>query len=536
MKNSDPLHQLPSATKQNDSQELHLSTREIEAKLPKFFLHSEESEIGYPTFTGVSPRPDQLDAIKRAVHHDLEILEQLVKDNLLDHQSKCGTEIEYVLIDSDGRPLPYAQRLLALDETLQKELSTCNIEATTEPVLVKGEFLRQLETQVLAAHERVTALAHRCDCLALLVGVLPSYQERDFFVDHFGSDRYRNLNRALLDRGDVPNFHLKLSQVDQLDTEFPSILIQSLNTSFQLHLSVSVDRLPLIYNICQLASAPLLSVAGNSSLVLGNRVWQESRIPIWEQAVDCGGKELQHVFFGTDWIRDPLTPLKDLEQFSALVVPESLDQASPKVSGAPELGSLRSLNGTVWRWNRLCYGTESGGPGHLRVENRYLPAGPTITDMIANAAYFYGLIHGLEQASLEGRFHDPASSGMDFACAERNFRQAAEFGLGAEFDWIDGRKWRAQELNLKLLEIAAQGLDSLKVPEDQRNFYLGIIRERVVSGQTGAVWQINSFGSLIKRMGAPEALSEISTKMFSLQNQVDEQGKNSPVHTWKVLS
>ena len=188
----------------------------------------------------------------------------------------------------------------------------------------------------------------------------------------------------------------------------------------------------------------------------------------------------------------------------------------------PELGALSLHNGTVWRWNRLCYGITNGKP-HLRVENRALPAGPTIVDEVANAALFYGLIQGLEAeaATIPRR--------IAFEDARRNFFAAAQHGLDARFAWLDERRLNARDLLLQeLIPIARNGLETLQVPNTDIDEYLGVIEARTATGRTGARWLLDSLENVpsAERAGMCREAVEIT---------LERQGRALPVHNWELI-
>ena len=137
----------------------------------------------------------------------------------------------------------------------------------------------------------------------------------------------------------------------------------------------------------------------------------------------------------------------------------------------PNLNAWRLHNGTIWRWNRACYGLVDGKPG-LRVEARYLPAGPTVIDEVANAAFFLGLM-----TSLPNEFGDVTRL-MRFEDAKDNFFNAARYGLKSQIVWLDGEGYRARRLILEqLLPLARRGLRNSGIIESDIERYLKVIEE-----------------------------------------------------------
>ena len=189
----------------------------------------------------------------------------------------------------------------------------------------------------------------------------------------------------------------------------------------------------------------------------------------------------------------------------------------------PDLDELRLHNGTIWRWNRPVYDVADGVP-HVRVENRVLPAGPTVVDMVANALFFYGLLRTLVEAER------PLWTTMSFEAAEENFATAARYGMDGPLYW-PGSGWiRPDELVLrKLLPQAADGLARWGVEGEVTDRFLSIIEQRCVNRRTGASWQLDTVAALEAR-GAdrPTAIRGM------LERYLEWSTANEPVHTWPV--
>src|SRR6266496_679779 len=345
--------------------------------------------------------------------------------------------------------------------------------------------------------------------------------------------RYRALNRRLrLLRNDP--FHLRIAGADPLELASDDVALEGAATSFQVHLRVDPAEFTRTYNAVQAATAPVLAVAGNSPTLLGHRLWEETRIPLCKQSIDDRDgrglrRRLARVAFGTGWLRGgPLGLFAEGVQLHQPLLPVLGDHdplAGMEEGQAPPLQELRLHQGTVWRWNRAVYDPASGG--HLRIEMRALPSGPTVTDMLANAALLVGLSLWLAE-------QDPSwTYALSFERAEHGFYRAAQQGLAAELTWplghggrLDTR--RAAELVPELLPAARQGLVRAGVAAAEADRLLGVIAARVATGQTGAVWQRRTLAALEPRLGRERALAAM------LQRYLEYGTTDQPVHTWPV--
>jgi hypothetical protein len=331
-------------------------------------------------------------------------------------------------------------------------------------------------------------------------------------------------------------FRIRIDGADPLELATDDIGLEGANTSFQLHLRVDPDRFTDHLNAAQLATAPVLAVAGNSPTFCGHRLWQETRVALFKQAIDDrdatgrSSRRLSRVAFGTGWARSgPLELLEESVRLHEPVLPvvgpeRPLDRLE-RGDGVPALEELRLHQGTVWRWNRAIYDPADGG--HLRIELRALPAGPTVTDMLANAAFLLGLTLALAP--------DAATFVRQFAFqqAHHNFYRAAQLGLGAELAWPLGPSGRprtlpAPELVHHLLPVARQGLEDAGVLPEEAGQLLSVIEARAATGQTGAAWQRLALAGLEGRLGRQRALAAMLERYLQLQRTGD------PVHTWPL--
>jgi CBS domain-containing protein len=311
-------------------------------------------------------------------------------------------------------------------------------------------------------------------------------------------------------------------------------MMESCNTSFQVHFQSNGKDFANHYNIAQAITAPVLAVAVNSPLLFGLRLWQETRVALFQHSTDersrpqLARNQPTRVSFGDGWLHDSVIELfhDQITRFRPIIMISEPDENPFAVLArgeTPSLSALRIHNGTVWRWNRACYGI-SGGVPHLRIENRALPSGPTIVDEIANAAFFTGLMVALPQ------LYGDIAKRMVFDDAKMNFFRAARHGLDAHFQWIDGQSHSAASLILdQLLPIARDGLTSSRVAVEDVDKYLGIIEERTKSHQTGARWVMKSLAAIGGSASKEASQRRLTSEILANQKQ------GQPIHSWPTV-
>jgi hypothetical protein len=446
-----------------------------------------------------------------------------------------GAELELFLVDGTARPLPRNQavREAAADPRVNVELDRFNLELNATPTLLAGRPFAILGEELRLLLARVADAAGKYGGRPVLVGILPTLRRADLSVGVISDlPRYRALNHRLRGlRHDA--FHVRIAGADPLELVSDDVALEGAATSFQVHLRVDPAEFTRTYNAVQLATAPVLAVAGNSPTLLGHRLWEETRIPLCKQSIDDRDgrglrRGLARVGFGTGWLRGgplglfaegvrlhkPLLPVLDNHDRDALA---GIQEGHP-----PPLHELRLHQGTVWRWNRAVYDPASGG--HLRIEMRALPAGPTVIDMLANAALLVGLSLWLASQGPSWTY------ALSFERAEHGFYRAAQHGLAAELCWPAGHgrlgTSRAAELVPELLPAARDGLVRAGVAAAEANRLLGVIAARVATGQTGAVWQRRTLDALEPRLGRERALAA------TLERYLDYGAGDQPVHAW----
>ena len=445
-----------------------------------------------------------------------------------------GAELELFLVDGAARPLQHNQavRAAAADARVNLELDRFNLELNATPTPLAGRPFATLGEELGRLLGRVAEVARAYGGRPVLVGILPTLRRADL---HSGAitdlPRYRALNHRLRGLRHDP-FQLRITGADPLELASDDVALEGAATSFQVHLRVDPAAFTRAYNAVQAATAPVLAVAGNSPTLLGHRLWEETRIPLCKQSIDDRDgrglrRRLARVGFGTGWLRGgPLGLFAEGVRLHQPLLPV-LGDHDPSDGGdqreAPPLRALRLHQGTVWRWNRAVY--DPAGGGHLRIEMRALPAGPTVTDMLANAALLIGL-------SLWLASQDPSwTYALSFERAEHGFYRAAQHGLAAELAWPFGHGGRlgtrrAAELVPQLLPAAQDGLVGAGVAAAEADRLLGVIAARVATGQTGAVWQRRTLATLEPRLGREPALAA------TLQRYLEHAAGDQPVHTW----
>ncbi len=480
---------------------------------------------------------DDRRAYTQALLRDLRALERMVEGGLIETGvNRIGAEQEMILVDGAWRPAPINQEVLAEldDPRFTTELGKYNLEFNLPPLEFAGGCLSTLERELAEGFDNARLAARRRGCEAMLVGILPSLERRHLTLE-FLTDmpRYWALNEALTSlRGGA--YELRLKGRDELTLNSDSIMFEAANTSFQVHFQVSPETFAAKYNAAQAAAGPVLAAAVNSPLLLGRRLWSETRIALFQQSIDTrrvrtDEREFEpRVSFGTRWVERSVveTFREDVARFRPIFAIDADEdpRAALDRGEAPSLERLKLFNSTVYRWNRACYGLTDGKP-HLRIENRVLPGGPTPADAAANAAFWFGLIRGIV-----GEYGDVAQH-MSFDHAYFNFLAAAQTGLDAPLYWPGLGKVPAQELiPLKLLPLARRGLQEAGIDAEDTERFLGIIERRVATGQTGASWLTRSLEQMRGRGSRTERMAALVHAMSQ------HQAAAIPVHEWRLAS
>ena len=474
-------------------------------------------------------------AFMKALLEDLCALACMLEEGYVENGvTRIGAEQEMFLIDRHQRPAPVSLEVLehAHDSRLTTEIARFNLEANLTPLKLENSCFSLMEQELSELLDVASNSAATQGANVLLSGILPTLQKSDLTLDNLTPVvRYHELNRGVIRlRGGPLAIHIK--GLDELYLTHDNIMMESCNTSFQVHFQSNAKEFANHYNVAQAITAPVLAAAVNSPLLFGQRLWQETRVALFQHSTDERSRQQlarnqpTRVNFGDRWLQNSVLELfqDQIVRFRPIMISEP--DANPfevlARGGVPSLSALRLHNGTVWRWNRACYGITEG-VAHLRIENRALPSGPTVVDEIANAAFFTGLMVALPQV------YGEISKRMLFDDAKLNFFRAARHGLDAQFQWIDGQSLSATSLIMdQLLPLARQGLSSSHVASADIDKFLGIIEERTRTGQTGARWIMKSL-AVVGNSGSKDTVQRNLTAAM-LANQ--KQGQ--PVHRWPV--
>jgi CBS domain-containing protein/gamma-glutamylcysteine synthetase len=479
---------------------------------------------------------DDLNNFTRFLLKDIQALERMLEEDWFEKDIiRIGAEQEICLMDEHGKPAPKSMEILkALNHpSYTTELARFNLECNLQPEVLTGKCFSSFEKQLRDLMNNLTEKAEKIGVTPILTGILPSIRKFDISMENLAPiDRYYALMDAI-NQSRGASYELKIEGIDELNLRHITAMIESCNTSFQVHLQVTPENFVRKYNIAQALIAPCMSIACNSPTLFGKRLWAETRIALFQQSIDTRvtGDHLRYssprVMFGNDWCRNTILDLykEDIVRFKTLLITDVEEDVLDLVSKGitPRLRALSIHNSTVYRWNRPCYGISPNGKPHLRIENRILPAGPSLPDEIANAAFWIGMMNAFDD------IYPDVTKIMDFDDAKSNFLKASRHGLGVMFNWVNGRTVRDIDLiENELLPIAKEGLLKANVDKSDIDRFLGIIEERVKSQQTGSHWMLESFSKLTKQTTKDEATFAIVSAIS--RNQ--QQGK--PVHTWEL--
>ena len=485
----------------------------------------------------VEPQVDEKksQAFMKALLEDLGALAYMLESGCIERGvTRIGAEQEMFLIDRHLRPAPVSLAVLdhAKDARLTTEIARFNLEANLTPLKLEHNCFSRMEQELAALVELARTSAATQGADVLLAGILPTLQKSDLTLDNLTPlARYHELDRGVIGlRGGPLSIHIK--GLDELDLTHDNIMMESCNTSFQVHFQSNATEFANHYNVAQAITAPVLAAAVNSPLLFGQRLWQETRVALFQHSTDersppqVARNQPTRVNFGDRWLHNSVLELfqDQIVRFRPIMISEPDDNPFAVLARGemPSLSALRMHNGTVWRWNRACYGV-SNGVAHLRIENRALPSGPTIVDEIANAAFFTGLMAALPHV------YGEISQRMLFDDAKLNFFRAARHGLDAHFQWLDGQNVSATSLILdQLLPLARQGLSSSHVADADIDKYLGIIEERTREGQTGARWIMKSLSA-----NGIAATKDTGQRRLTAEMLVNQK-QGQPVHRWPI--
>jgi CBS domain-containing protein len=478
---------------------------------------------------------DELRAFMKAILADVNALERMLDEDRFETGiRRIGAEQEMFLLDRSGRAWNGAEQMMQglNHKQFTYELAQFNLEANLEPQLFGGKCLSKMEAELTGLLQMARREAEAQGGGIVLSGILPTLRRSDLSIDSMVQNpRYLALNDAMA-RLRGGEFQFRIKGVDEFDMTHDNVMLESCNASFQVHFQVGPKEFAKLYNTAQAITAPVLAAATNSPVLLGQRLWRETRVALFQQSVDSRSAAHQlrgsrpRVSFGDGWVRDSVLEIfrEDIARFRVMLASD-LDEDPCTVldrDGVPEMTALRLHNGTVYRWNRACYGISEGKP-HLRIEARAFPSGPSPVDEMATAAFYFGLM-----ASVSQEFED-VSKVMSFDDAKGNFVAAARLGLQANLTWFHGREYTAQDLIQNvLLPKAREGLQHAKVDSGDIDRYLGIIGERCSRGRTGSRWLLDSMSAMGEKGTKDQRMTALVRAMQKHQEDLD------PVHTWDL--
>jgi hypothetical protein len=475
-------------------------------------------------------------AYREKVRQCLDVFARMLRESRFDTEPRqVGLEIEVNLVDADGMPSMSNVAVLEAiaDPDWASELGRFNLEINIPPRQLTGDALTVLEQDVFGKLAHATGRAQGTGSRPVMIGILPTLRESDVTDEAMSANpRYRLLNEQMIAaRGE--DMRICIDGAERLLTHVDSIMPEAACTSVQFHLQVSPEAFGNYWNAAQAVAGIQVALAANSPFLFGRELWRETRIPLFEQVTDTRPEELQQqgvrprVWFGERWITSVFDLFEEnLRYFPALLpLREDEDPAAALDSGAaPTLAELTLHNGTVYRWNRPVYAVDDGRP-HLRVENRVLPAGPTAADVVANAAFYYGLVRALAETER------PVWTQMSFAAAADNLVAGSRHGIDARVYWPGTGEAPVTELTLRrLLPQAFEGLRQWGVDAKDADRMLGIIEQRCLTGRTGATWQVETVRTLERGPADRREALRLMTQAY-----IERMVSNQPAHAWSAL-
>jgi Glutamate-cysteine ligase family 2(GCS2) len=467
----------------------------------------------------------------------LDVFERMLREAHFDAERRSfGLEIELNLTDGAGAPAMINHAVLEAiaDAAFQTELGQFNVEINIPPRLLEGNVFTDLEADVRKSLNEAEERARPVGGHMMLIGILPTIDEAHLTAEAFSeSPRYQLLNEQIFAaRGE--DLEIAITGPERLHTYADTIAPEAACTSVQLHQQVDPDAFAAHWNAAQAIAGVQVAVAANSPFFFGKELWRETRIALFEQATDTRPDELKaqgvrpRVWFGERWITSIFDLFEENVRYFPALLPVCEDEdpvAMLERGDMPGLPELRLHNGTIYRWNRPIYDVVRGRP-HVRVENRLLPGGPTVVDILANAAFYYGLVRSLIEDER------PVWSRMSFSAAQENLHAGARDGIEARVYWPGVGEVPVAELVLRrLLPLAHEGLERAGVAAVDRERLLEIMERRCVELTNGAAWQAAAFHRLYddRRLEREAALRELTVRYRELMHS------NEPVHAWPEL-
>jgi CBS domain-containing protein/gamma-glutamylcysteine synthetase len=470
---------------------------------------------------------------------DMQALEYMLHNQFFETGiTRIGAEQEMCIIQKKSfKAAPIALEIMDLLQDkpwLDTELAKFNLEINLDPRVFTGSALKDMEAETNEKLQIIKTELAQFQSDILLTGILPTLHKNDLESHNLTPrERYKLLVESLSAQLLGQAFELRIQGIDELLLRSHTPLLEAANTSFQVHLQVDPENFVPYYNIAQALTAPVLGISANSPIVFGRRLWHESRIALFQQALDVRTtnehmrERSPRVNFGSDWVHNSILDIyrEDIARFRSLIYPETNENSIETVlaGNIPRLSALQVHNSTVYRWNRPCYGISDTGKPHLRIENRVLPAGPTVVDEIANAALWLGAVVGCAKEWGDIR------KKMSWEDVRDNFEKAARFGMDSKFTWFKDKKITVTDLvQHELIPLAKEGLASQGINSGDIDFYMDIISQRAKLNLNGARWQLRAFTKLKKETSMDEAVTVMTSAIY------ENQTLGKPVHTWEL--
>lgn len=481
----------------------------------------------------------QMQRFVKSLLNDIRAFDYMLRENWFENDVvRIGAEQELVLADATTfKPATINMEVLKTTKQypwLDTELAKFNLETNLTPHIFSGDCLRQLEDEGLYQLGIIREKLKPFNAKVVLTGILPTLRKFDLEMENLTpKPRYFALMESLNNQLLGAAYELRLTGIDEIMVKHNSPLLEACNTSYQVHLQVSPENFVCYYNISQALAAPIMAIAANSPIVFGKRLWHETRIALFQQALDTRTthdhmrERSPRVHFGSNWVEDSILDIyrEDITRFRVLLAGDDEEDSMEmiKKGKVPKLRALQVHNSTVYRWNRPCYGISDNGKPHLRIENRVLPSGPTVIDEVANAALWLGAMVGMKERC------DDIKKRLSYEDVRDNFAKAAKFGIDSEFNWFDDQKIGACDLILnEILPLAREGLKKQNINPEDIDRYLGIIEERAKLHMNGARWQLKAFTKLKHSITRDEAVAVLTAAI------VKNQEKEMPVHKWTL--
>ena len=464
---------------------------------------------------------------------DIKALDLMIQKGLIEKAPiRIGAEQEFCIVDDQFMPNGVALEVLKElnDDHFTTEIGNYNLEINLDPVELKGNCFSSLHNSLNELLNKAKQVTQKKNSKIVLTGILPTLTLNHMKIDNMTPiQRYYVLNEAMVESR-KQEFDIKIKGVDELNFLHDSVMLEGCNTSFQMHLQINPDEFIEMYNWAQAISGPILAACTNSPVLFGKELWSETRISLFTQSVDTRANSFllnekqARVSFGSKWEEGSVSNIfkKNVSRFRSLVTSEYIKDSVEMLENGeiPKLMALNLHNGTVYRWNRVCYGVGEGKP-HLRIENRYIPSGPSVVDEIANMVFWVGVMVG------KSKKYKNIHKMMDFRDVKSNFFNAARYGMTTQFYW-DGELISSHNLILnELLPMAFAGLLKAGVSELEAQHYLGIIENRVKSNN-GSQWMIKSYRNLLKSNKPFEASQILTSNIYK------KQIKDEPVSSWST--